>query len=344
MGKKKDKAAAAAAAAAAGGAPAPGGKAPPLAWAAIDADPVGFLVAPMVRTRRGPRVRGARRARRRAPPRPAARPPQRTAARRLRRATPPPPSPPPHLPPLPLNQTSATFFSECWERAPRVFKATPERAALAARLTTLPSLLAWLREEEAACDGESPLAFGRDVNAARYRDGVRQTPSEGLGEAGSADLKALHDDDGCTLQARRPGAAAARARCGQRVTSQRVVSCLCARRGARRPRQSFWQLPGRSPRRARPHLRPPPPPPPRCTSPSGGTTPRGGCWRRSRRSWGCWWALTHTSRRLAARASRPTTTVRRPRGGARPAARPGRGQGPGAASSTAPPSPQRAEP
>jgi hypothetical protein len=104
--------------------------------------------------------------------------------------------------PPPGPQTSSAFFAECWEKAPRVFKATPARAALTARLTTLPSLLAWVRDVEAAGDGESPLMFGRDVNAARYRDGARETPSNGLGEAGSADLQALHDDEGCTLQVR----------------------------------------------------------------------------------------------------------------------------------------------
>jgi hypothetical protein len=79
-----------------------------------------------------------------------------------------------------------------------VFKATPARAALARRLTTLPTLLAWLKELEAE-GGASPLLFGRDVNAARYRDGVRETPN-GPGEADAAALKVLHDQEGCTLQ------------------------------------------------------------------------------------------------------------------------------------------------
>ncbi|KAI8475926.1 MAG: cupin superfamily protein-domain-containing protein [Monoraphidium minutum] len=98
-------------------------------------------------------------------------------------------------------EKASTFFAECWERAPRVFKATPARAALARCLTTLPSLLAWLRDQEAVAGGGSPLLFGTDVNAARYTGGVRETPN-GVGPAGSAALQALHDQGGCTLQAR----------------------------------------------------------------------------------------------------------------------------------------------
>lgn len=168
MGKKKDKAAARAAAAvasaaaktgggdataaaaaanAATAAAAPAAAAASIPWKQIDADPVGFLVAP---------------------------------------------------------ETSAKFFAECWERQPRVFRATPQRAALAASLTTLPSLLKWVAAQEAADpSGESPLLFGRDVNAARYRDGVRETPN-GEDEAGSEALRSLHDDDGCTLQVHQP--------------------------------------------------------------------------------------------------------------------------------------------
>ncbi|GBF91033.1 bifunctional lysine-specific demethylase and histidyl-hydroxylase [Raphidocelis subcapitata] len=134
MGKKKDKAAAREAAATA------------FDWAAVDRDPVGFLVAP---------------------------------------------------------ETSAAFFADCWERRPRLFKATPARATLAARLTTLPTLLAWLAAAEAADGGRSPLRFGRDVNAARYQNGVRETPN-GVGDAAAEELKTLHDEEGCTLQIHQP--------------------------------------------------------------------------------------------------------------------------------------------
>lgn len=85
-----------------------------------------------------------------------------------------------------------------------MFKATPGRRALAASLTTLPSLLAWVKRQEAADPrGASPLLFGRDVNAARYTDGARETPN-GEDEAGSEALRSLHDDDGCTLQVHQP--------------------------------------------------------------------------------------------------------------------------------------------
>jgi hypothetical protein len=107
----------------------------------------------------------------------------------------------------PSPQTADAFFADCWERRPRVFKATPARAALAARLTTLPTLLGWLAAAERAGGGRSPLRFARDVNAARYLDGVRETPN-GVGDAGAEELKALHDEDGCTLQVRLALAAA----------------------------------------------------------------------------------------------------------------------------------------
>lgn len=41
--------------------------------------------------------------------------------------------------------------------------------------------------------------FGRDINAARYRDGIRETPN-GPGAADSDTLRKLHDEEGCTVQ------------------------------------------------------------------------------------------------------------------------------------------------
>ncbi|KAF8073009.1 RIOX2 [Scenedesmus sp. PABB004] len=132
MGKKRDKAAAKEAAARDAQVP----------WPAVDADPIGFLVAP---------------------------------------------------------ESPETFLSKYWEQQPAVFRATPERAALFQGLCSLPALLAWLRAREAKA---GPLEFGVDVNAARYRDGVRETPNGDVADA--ATLQRLHNERGCTLQLHQP--------------------------------------------------------------------------------------------------------------------------------------------
>lgn len=71
-------------------------------------------------------------------------------------------------------QTRQAFFSEHWEKQPAVFKATPGRVALFQGMCSLPTFINWLKQREKKA---GPLTFGVDVNAARYRDGVRTTPN-----------------------------------------------------------------------------------------------------------------------------------------------------------------------
>jgi len=241
MGKKKDKQAARAAAAAAqnGGAANGGSRgaangkaaAATISFAEIDRDPVGFLVAPEVcggvhslaaagdadaaQQQQQQQQHTACTCRHRPPPAAAG-----TLARAHQRTTHPPHQN--HTTTTTPAQTSAKFFADCWERKPCVFKATPKRAALAATLTTLPSLLSWIKTHEAQEGCLSPLMFGRDVNAARYRDGERETPN-GAAEAGSEELRVLHDEGGCTLQVR--------ACCGGGVCrgEMRAVVCIVCR-------------------------------------------------------------------------------------------------------------------
>ncbi|WIA29285.1 hypothetical protein OEZ86_011790 [Tetradesmus obliquus] len=92
-----------------------------------------------------------------------------------------------------------TFFKGNWEQKPAVFKATPERVALFQGLCSFPAVINWLKQREKKA---GPLAFGVDVNAARYKKGVRETPNGEVADASA--LKALHDDEGCTLQLHQP--------------------------------------------------------------------------------------------------------------------------------------------
>lgn len=55
-----------------------------------------------------------------------------------------------------------------------MFKATPGRVALFQGMCSLPTFINWLKQREKKA---GPLTFGVDVNAARYRDGVRTTPN-----------------------------------------------------------------------------------------------------------------------------------------------------------------------
>jgi hypothetical protein len=73
-----------------------------------------------------------------------------------------------------LVQDPDAFFKGNWEQKPAVFKATPERVALFQGLCSFPSVLNWLKQREKKA---GPLAFGVDVNAARYKNGVRETPN-----------------------------------------------------------------------------------------------------------------------------------------------------------------------
>ena len=71
-------------------------------------------------------------------------------------------------------QNRREFFEGKWEQQPAVFKATSERIALFQGLCTFPAIVNWLKQREKK---SGPLEFGVDVNAARYKDGVRETPN-----------------------------------------------------------------------------------------------------------------------------------------------------------------------
>eukprot|EP00882_Tetradesmus_deserticola_P009776 GHRQ01010328.1.p2 GENE.GHRQ01010328.1~~GHRQ01010328.1.p2 ORF type:complete len:219 (+),score=69.53 GHRQ01010328.1:315-971(+) len=92
-----------------------------------------------------------------------------------------------------------SFFERNWEQKPAVFKATAERVALFQGLCSLPAVVNWLKQRQKKA---GPLAFGVDFNTARYRNGVRETPNGEVADAGG--FKALHDDEGCTLQLFQP--------------------------------------------------------------------------------------------------------------------------------------------
>eukprot|EP00879_Flechtneria_rotunda_P000471 GHRR01000573.1.p1 GENE.GHRR01000573.1~~GHRR01000573.1.p1 ORF type:complete len:692 (+),score=292.63 GHRR01000573.1:55-2076(+) len=96
-------------------------------------------------------------------------------------------------------QTADAFHTDNWEQQPAVFKATPERIALFQGLCSLPAVLNWLKQREKKA---GPLEFGVDVNAARYKDGVRENPNGDVADADT--LEALHNLQGCTLQLHQP--------------------------------------------------------------------------------------------------------------------------------------------
>lgn len=83
-------------------------------------------------------------------------------------------------------QDPEEFFNGDWEQQPAVLKATPERIALFQGLCSYPAVINWLKQREKK---SGPLEFGADVNAARYKDGVRETPN---GEVGSG-VAPLHE-------------------------------------------------------------------------------------------------------------------------------------------------------
>lgn len=92
---------------------------------------------------------------------------------------------PPHLnQPQPHHhekQDPAAFKASHWEQRPRVFKATPERAAFFRGLLALPHYLDLARRRE----GQGrPFHCAADVNAARYRNGRRETLTVEVGAVG----------------------------------------------------------------------------------------------------------------------------------------------------------------
>lgn len=75
---------------------------------------------------------------------------------------------------LPLLQNGKEFLAGKWEQKPAIFKATPDRLALVHGLCTFPAVINWLKQREKK---SGPLEFAVDVNAARYKDGIRETPN-----------------------------------------------------------------------------------------------------------------------------------------------------------------------
>lgn len=59
-----------------------------------------------------------------------------------------------------------------------MFRATPGRVALMQGMCSFPTLINWLKQREKRHGG---LEFAVDVNAARYRDGIRETPNGEVG-------------------------------------------------------------------------------------------------------------------------------------------------------------------
>lgn len=74
--------------------------------------------------------------------------------------------------PLHIHQSVDTFQTTSWEQQPRLFKATPERVAFFRGLLSLPHYLELARRREAS--GRF-FHCAKDVNAARYRQGKRET-------------------------------------------------------------------------------------------------------------------------------------------------------------------------
>lgn len=78
-----------------------------------------------------------------------------------------------HRPYRPDFQDMASFKTTSWEQRPRLFKATPERVAFFKGLLSLPHYLELARRREAT--GRGAFRCAKDVNAARYRQGKRET-------------------------------------------------------------------------------------------------------------------------------------------------------------------------
>lgn len=68
------------------------------------------------------------------------------------------------------------FLEECWEKKHHVFKANELKRKAFDGLFTCDSLDAVMKDREAE-GGEGPLEFGVDLNAAKYVNGVRETPN-----------------------------------------------------------------------------------------------------------------------------------------------------------------------
>jgi hypothetical protein len=102
-------------------------------------------------------------------------------------------------------QDAASFMKEGFERGPAVFKATPARRALFSGLVDYAALLRLAQKLDAEND---PLLFEKDINAARYVNGKRETLN-------GKEVRSPADEDG-------------RLRCNAKPT----VACRAGRRGA----------------------------------------------------------------------------------------------------------------
>lgn len=68
------------------------------------------------------------------------------------------------------------FLAECWEKKFHHFKADEARKAVLDGLFTCASLADILKKREQP-GGPGPFVFGLDLNAAKYVNGVRETPN-----------------------------------------------------------------------------------------------------------------------------------------------------------------------
>eukprot|EP00873_Tetraselmis_striata_P007770 jgi/Tetstr1/428034/TSEL_001818.t1 len=90
------------------------------------------------------------------------------------------------------------FFGEQWEVQPRVFSNDFGRTFFRDRLS-FPKLLELVDELAAEDDA---LDFGLDINAARYRTALGETPNKEVADKGT--LTSLFRTEGCTLQLHQP--------------------------------------------------------------------------------------------------------------------------------------------
>ncbi|KAL4853814.1 Ribosomal oxygenase 2 [Chlorella vulgaris] len=99
-----------------------------------------------------------------------------------------------------LVKDAASFMKKGFERGPAVFKATPARRALFSGLVDYAALLRLAQKLDAEND---PLLFEKDINAARYVNGKRETLN-GKEHADAASIEKLYMQEGCTMQFHQP--------------------------------------------------------------------------------------------------------------------------------------------
>ncbi|KAK9839615.1 hypothetical protein WJX81_001019 [Elliptochloris bilobata] len=100
----------------------------------------------------------------------------------------------------PTLDSEAAFLDQQWERKPVFFPGHENRRKALETLFTTAMFFQTVTQRDGGEEG--PLEFGRDVNACRYVDGVRETPNEEVADL--ATLKYKYYVEGCTLQLHQP--------------------------------------------------------------------------------------------------------------------------------------------